>query len=162
MSGIYAVYPDADATERCCNAIADSADLAVTMVSETGLFPMTDAAHAVPVDESCLTRIIVLPVEESMFPKNVLRRILSYFNIGYYASVGRAIRFVDAYSWRRTKMKISLATIRYEVDRFILRERRRTLLLLRAMARSAYAAQPIFSEPVSQYTGETEEPEGEV
>ena len=52
---IYAVYPDQSAQECCCNTIAESEAEALILTSETGMFPLSDTAYAVPVGDSFLT-----------------------------------------------------------------------------------------------------------
>lgn len=159
---IYAVYPDADATEPCCNAIAESEADAVMIAARTGHFPMTATAYAVQRDESCPTNK-TLPLEDDrMSITALLRRILSYCNPFDYAFFGRLIHRVDAWSWRRADRKIFEAVVSYEIDRFWLRHRRRIIAMhLRILLDMIEPVLAPAEGHESQYQGETEEPEEE-
>ena len=162
---IYAVYPDADAPEPCCNVImeADDAEPAVASVRENGRFNLTSTAYAVPTDTSFLTRQILYLEDDRMSITALLRRILSCCDPFDYAFFGRIIHRVDAWSWRRSERKIFEAVVRHEIDRFWLRHRRRIIAMhLRILFDMIEPVLAPADGPESQYQGEAEEPEEEV
>lgn len=105
-----------------------------------------------------------LPMEDDrMSITALLRRFLSYCNPFDYAFFGRIIHRVDAWAHRRLNRKIFDAVMRYEIDRFWWRQRRRMIAMhLRILFDMIEPVLAPADGPESQYQGEAEEPEEEV